>query len=61
MQRQQTDSGIARRIKWTDIMRIHIPPFIEAKLGAAAKAESESCNPEKAADLSRLDNGTGHS
>jgi hypothetical protein len=61
MQRQQTGSGIARRIKWADIMRIHIPPFIEAKLGAAAKAESDSNNPGSAADLSRLESGVGHS
>jgi len=61
MQRQQTGTGTARRIKWTDIMRIHIPPFIEAKLGATAKAESDSNNPGRAADLSRLDNDAGHS
>lgn len=40
MQEKQTDPGIARRIKWSDIMRIHFPIIGGTDLDTEVRAGS---------------------
>jgi hypothetical protein len=61
MQKEQTVSGIARRIKWADIMRIHFPPIIETPPSAFFHRERNDADLRRPVDVSEPDVSVGHS
>lgn len=61
MQKQKTDFGTTRRIKWTDIMRNHFPPSIEMQPSAFLCKERNDTDIRRSFDRSEPDGSIGHS